>query len=223
MSAGKRYKFQGSTFAVQTALGANKAITAVTKADPAVATSTAHGLVLGDVIKLTLPAGSGMVELDAKVVPIDNPATNSFELAGVDSTGYTTFVLNSPNGALAQPVTFSTFCELTGINQQDGSADQVEVTTICSTVKEFEQGLSDSGTLQLDFNWAGNGAVQAAMRAAKVSGDQLAFKLTFPGDGGKAIMIGTVQQTSFQGAVNGVFTASATIKLTGELFVLEAA
>ncbi len=36
-------------------------------------------------------------------------------------------------------------------------------------------------------------------------------------------MVGTVQQTSMQGSVNGVWTGSATIKLSGEVFVLEAA
>jgi hypothetical protein len=223
MAAGKRYKFQGSTFQVQTAVGTNKPITEISKADPAVVTSAAHGAVLGDVLKMTVPTASGMTELNGNLYAVDDPLTNTVELAGVDSTDYTTFVLNSPNGAFFNLVTFSQFCELTGVNQQDGSADEIEVTTICSNAKEFELGLSDSGSLQLDFNWAGNQAVQAAMRAAKSSGDQLAFKIVFPGDGGSVIMLGNVQSTSFQGAVNGVWTGSATIKLTGEIFVLEAA
>lgn len=217
MSAGKRYKFQGSTFKVQTALGAAQEITAITKADPAVVSSAAHGNVTGDVVKLTIDSGS-MYELNGNLYAVDNEASGTYELAGVDSTDYTTFAAGSPFD-YAQKVTFSNFCELTSVNQQDGGADEIEVTTICSTAKEFEQGLSDSGSLTLDFNWAGNETVQAALRTAKVSGDQLAFKITFPGTGGIVIMIGTVQSTSFQGAVNGVWTASATIKLTGEIFV----
>jgi len=35
-------------------------------------------------------------------------------------------------------------------------------------------------------------------------------------------MLGKVQQTSFQGAVSGLWTGSATIKLSGEIFVLAA-
>lgn len=221
MSSGKRFKFNGSSFGVQTGFAAGKVVTAITKADPAVVSSTAHGLVLGAVVKMDLIGG--MTELEDTLVPIDNPITGSFELAGVDSTNYSTFVANSPNTSVALPVTFSEFCELTGVNQQDAGADQIEVSTICSTAKEFEQGLSDSGTLQLDFNWAGNEAVQTAIRAAKISGDKLAFKITFPGDGGMVILIGTVQQTSFQGGVNGVWTASATIKLSGEIYVLASA
>lgn len=220
MSAGKRYKFNGSTFKVQTALGAAQEITAITKADPAVVSSTSHGNVTGDVVKMTIDSGS-MYELNGNLYVVDNEAAGTYELSGVDSTDYTTFAAGSPFD-YAQKVTFSNFCELTGVNQQDGGADEIEVTTICSTAKEFEQGLSDSGTLQLDFNWAGNETVQAALRTAKVSGDQTAFKITFPGVGGSVIMIGTVQSTSFQGAVNGVWTASATVKLTGEIYVLPA-
>lgn len=213
MAVGKRYKFQGSTFGVQTGLAATKTITAITAANPAVVTSTAHGLAEADVVQIA--AVVGMTELNGNLYVVDDPVANSFELAGVDSSAYTAYV----SGGTAAPVVFSTFCELTGAQQQDGQADEIEVTSICSTAKEFEIGLSDSGTLNLDFNWAGNQAVQAALRAAKVSGAATAFKITFPGDGGKVVMIGYVQGTSFGGERNGVWTASATIKLTGEIFV----
>ena len=218
MSSGKRYKFNGSTFAVQTGFGSPKTVTNATAADPVVLTSASHGLDLGDVVKLSNfdePA-----ELDLGTYAIDNPALNNFELAGVDGSGYAAFDAGSPN-ALATPVTFSTFCELTGMNQQGGGADQIEVSTICSTKKEFEQGLGDSGTLQLDFNLAPLESVQTALRDAEISGDQTAFRVTLPEPGGQCVMIGTVQQTSFQASVNGVYTGSATIKLSGEIFWLE--
>ena len=218
MSQGKRYKFNGSQFKVQTALGSAQPITGVTQANPPVVTSAGHGNVDGDVVKMYFPADAGMIELDDNLYVVDNAAT-TYELSGVDATGYTAFAAGSPL-PYAQRVTFSNFCELTGANQQDGGADQTDVTTICSTAKEFEQGLSDSGTLALDFNWAGNQAVQTALREAKISGDQLAFKIIFPNNGGTVIMIGTVQSTSFQGSVNGIWTGSAQIKLTGEIFVL---
>lgn len=213
---GKKYTFQGSSFAVQTGFAATKTITDIDQADPALVTSTAHGLHDGAVGKIA--AVVGMVELNNGIYVLDNATTNTFELAGVDSTGYNAYV----SGGTFAPATFSDFCELTGINQQDGTADRTEVTTICSTAKEFVTGLSDSGTLSLDFNWAGNQPVQAALRAAKIAGTTLAFRVTFPEDGGSAIMLGTVSATSFQGSVNGVWKGSATIQLTGEIFVLPA-
>lgn len=220
MSQGKRFKFQGSSFQVQTGFGSSQGIQGISAANPAVVSSTSHGNSAGDVVKLSGIAG--MTQLNDTLQVVDDPASGTYELNGVDSSDYPAFVLQSPNLAAAMRVLFSEFCELTGVNQQDGAADEIEVTTICSTAKEFELGLSDSGTVQLDYNWAGNELVQAAMRAAKKSGEEVALKLTFPGTGGAVIMIGFVQQTSFQGAVNGVWTASATIRLTGDIVVLEA-
>lgn len=215
---GTRYKFQGSSLSIQTSLGAAQPITAVTQADPAVVSVAAHGNVTGDVVQVTIQDGGGMTELDGNLYVVDDEQAGDFELADTDSSGYTAFVLTSPN-SYVQPVTFSEFCELTGANQQDGAADQIEVTTICSTAKEFEQGLSDTGTLQLDYNAAPLSTVQAALRTAKVAGTQIAIKIVFPNDGGTIIALGTVQQQSIQGQVNGVWTGSATLKLTGPLFV----
>jgi hypothetical protein len=220
MSSGKRYKFNGSTFAVQVGEGSPTTVTGATAANPVVISAAAHPFTLGDVVRLDNidePA-----QLNGGTYAVDNPASGTFELAGVDGTGYMTFDAGTP-AAQAFPATFSDFCELTGMNQQGGGADQIEVSTICSTAKEFEQGLSDTGTLQLDFNLAPMEDVQTALREAELNGDQIAFKVVLPTDGGTCIMIGTVQSTSFQGTVNGVWTGSATIKLSGQIFWLETA
>jgi len=218
MSQGLRYKFNGSTFGVMTGVqgsSPSQVITGVSKANPAVVLTAGSGLADGDVVKIS--GIVGMTGLNDKLYVADNPVPGvSIELAGEDTTGQTTYV----SGGLIEEAAFTDFCELTGANQQDGGADEIEVTTICSTAKEFEQGLSDSGTLQLDYNVAPGSAVQVALRTAKVSGAQIAFKLVFPSSGGTIIMFGTVQSQSMQGQVNGVWTGSATIKLTGPIFVL---
>ena len=90
-------------------------------------------------------------------------------------------------------------------------------------MKEFEVGLSDSGTLQLDYLFAPHQPVQAAMRAAKKSGDIIAFLLTMPKDGGRLLAFGSVQQQSVTGSNGALWSGSATVRLTGEIVVLEAA
>lgn len=216
MSSGLRYKFTGSTLAVSTGVAATKTITDIDQTDPALVTSTAHGQLLGTVGRIA--AVVGMTEVNGKLFVVDNPLTSSFELAGVDATGYTAYV----SGGTFAPLVYTAFCELTGIDQQDGTADEIDVTTICSTAKEFETGLSDSGTLTLNYNYAPSSDVQAAFRAAKVAGTEVAVRVVFPNGGGTIVMIGSVQSSSFSGAVGGVWTGSTTIKLTGEIFVLEA-
>lgn len=218
MSQGKRYKFQGSTVSVQSALAATKTVSAITKANPAVVTSTAHGYADNDFVYLNnIP---GMIELEDGTFVINVLTANTFELVGVDSTNYGTFVAESPNTATAQKATMTQFCELTGFNNQGGAATQIDVTTICSTAKEFELGLSDSGTVTMDFNDAPLQTVQAALRAANIAKSVIGIKVVFPGSGGTILMLGFVLQTSFQGAVDQTWKASASLKLTGDIVVV---
>lgn len=84
--------------AVQTALGTAKVITAITKANPAVATSTAHALTNGMLVLLKV---NGMRQLDWRIVRVANQAANTFELEGVNSTAFDTFTSGT-----AEAITF---------------------------------------------------------------------------------------------------------------------
>lgn len=214
MAAGKRFKFSGSKVRVSTGTGTAKTITDIDQADPGLVTSTAHGLLVGALTRIA--AVGGMTELNGKLFVVDNPDANTFELAGVDTTGYTAYT----SGGTATPLTFGDFCELTSISQQDGTADEIEVTTICSTAKEFEVGLADAGTLTLDYNYAPNEAIQARFREAKKSGEEIGIQVVLPNAGGTIVMIGRVQSSSFTGSNGAVWTGSTSIKLTGEVFAL---
>jgi hypothetical protein len=218
MSQGQRYKFIGST--IQVGIGdegsSGTPITAISLANPAVVTAAGHSAVLGDVVKITDVVGA--TQFNNNMYAVDDPLTTTFELAGEDNSMGTAYT----SGGIAAEVLFSEFCELTGAAQAGGGADQEEVTTICSTAKEFEQGLGDAGTLTLDFNFAPLTPVQAVLRAAEQTGAKVATKITLPNDGGIVIMIGTVQTTSFNGAVGqAIWKANAVIKLSGPIFVLE--
>lgn len=109
--------------AVQTALAASKAITAITKASPAVATSTAHGYTVGDYLLLKV---NGMRQLDYRVVRVSAADTNTFTLEGVDATTFDTFVSGT-----AEEVTFganaSTFQD---VSASGGEAATIAISTI---------------------------------------------------------------------------------------------
>jgi hypothetical protein len=65
-------------------------ITAATKANPAVITSNSHGLTAGQRVKITSVVG--MTELNNNTYTVANPTTNTFELLGINSTAFTTYV-----------------------------------------------------------------------------------------------------------------------------------
>lgn len=70
-------------------LASAKTITAITKANPAVVTSAAHGYSAGD--QVLLESIGGMVELNDRYRTVASPTTNTFALSGEDSTLYTTY------------------------------------------------------------------------------------------------------------------------------------
>lgn len=218
MTQGVRYKFIGSGIYIGTGITGTSptpAITAISLTDPAIVAAAAHGLVQGDVARLSGIVGA--TQFNNNLYPVDDVTTNDFALADEDNTQGSAYV----SGGRVDKIAFSIFCELTGMNQQGAGADQQDVSTVCSTAKEFEQGLTDTGTANLDFNYAPNTTVQIALRAAELSGEKIAIKVTLPNSGGTIILIGTVQTTSFTGAVgDAIWRGSASIKLSGPVFVL---
>jgi hypothetical protein len=70
-------------------LEATKVITGATQANPVVVTSVAHGYANGDEVYIT--GVGGMTEINDIKYFIANVAANTFELAGIDGTGYTAY------------------------------------------------------------------------------------------------------------------------------------
>ena len=70
-------------------LEATQAITGVTQANPAVVTITGHGYTTGDAVEIEDVVG--MTELNGKRYTITVLTANTFELDGIDSTGFTAY------------------------------------------------------------------------------------------------------------------------------------
>lgn len=220
MSAGKRFKFQGSQIALLTGFATDSpslAISAITKANPAVVTSVGHGLVEGIPVRLSQIVG--MTELnDDLFVPV-NVAPDTFELAGVDSSDYGTYA----SGGIIEVGVMSNFCELTNYNRQGGTSPELPATSLCSTAQEFEVGLPDFGTTQLDFNFAPRTAIQAALHEFYKSGDKIAVQVVLPKNGGEMLQLGFMQQESETSGVGALWAATATIRNTGDRVDIAAA
>lgn len=212
MAGSVRYKFQGSTIAVVTGFhgsSPSKAITAITKANPAVVSVTAHGFADGDVVKISDVVG--MTELNGGVYIVDVLTSGTFALLDVNSTGYGTYT----SGGHVDLAQFTQFCELTNYNRQGGTTPEIDATTLCSTAKEYELGLPDFGTTQLGYLWAPRNALQTALHSAFTAGDEIAVKIVLPKNGGTAVQLAFVQQESETVAVGGIWTAQTTLKNTG--------
>jgi hypothetical protein len=212
MSGGVSLKWHATAIAVSTGFAGDsppQAISAITKANPAVVTSNSHGLDDGDVVKLT--GIVGMEELNDGVYVVQNSDPNTFELADVNSAGYGTYV----SGGVVDPATFSNYCQLTGYNRAGGSAPESDVSTICSTAAETELGLPDFGTTTLDFLFNLQDSVQQALQAADLSKDIIAVRVVLPKSNGTMVQLGRVQSTGESAANAGHWAGTATIRNSG--------
>lgn len=116
--------------AVQSALAAPKTITAISKANPAVAGSTAHGYANGTYLLLKIV---GMTQLNYRVVRVSGTDTDDFELEGIDSTLFDDFVSGT-----AEEITFGAQAStLQSFSVSGGEAGAIPVSTIHSD-QDFE-------------------------------------------------------------------------------------
>lgn len=158
--------------AMQSALAAAKTITSITKANPAVATSTAHGYSNGDIVVLAV---QGMWQLDTRTVRVANVTTNTFELEGVDSTDYDTF-----SSGTAEEITFgTTFSTIGDISTSGGDFEMIDVTTIHDNVKKSIPGSASQVEVSGNMNWDPADAGQIALKSASDSRSLRAFAITF--------------------------------------------
>lgn len=212
MAGGRSYKWHGSQVAVSTGFEADSppaVISAITRANPPVVTSAAHGLEDGDVIRIS--GAIGMTEVNGGLFVVEEVDVNSFRLLNTNATGYGTYV-SGGSFSIAQ---FSSYCQLTNYNRQGGTSPEIDTTTICSTAAEFDLGLPDFGTTQLDYLFSLQDSVQQALQAADASKEFVAVRVTLPEDGGIMVQLGKVQQTSETAGNGGNWTGSTTIRNSG--------
>lgn len=157
---------------VQTALGANLTISGITKANPGVATSTAHGLSNGDYVVLTIV---GMFELDGVVVRVANKTTDTFELEGIDTTTYNTFVSGHAN-----KITFgASMSTVQGVNASGGEPDFVDITTIHDNVRKRAPTVVSPMTMSIESFYDPSNTALAQLATATRTKTTRAIRLTF--------------------------------------------
>lgn len=186
-------KWSGVAVAMQSALAAADTITGITKANPGVVTSTAHGLNNGDFVYLAI---LGMHQLNEKVVRVANVAANTFELEGVDTTLFDTF-----SSGTAEAITFGTsITSATTVSTSGGGFDFIDTTTIHGNTKTQTPGLPSALAYTMDHIWDPADAGQIAMKTASDAQARRAFKFTF-GTGGKIMVF--AGYVGFDGAPGG--------------------
>lgn len=114
---------EGSSQQFSNTLAAAKTITAITNANPAVATCTGHGYTTGDEIMLS----SGWEDATDSVYKIESVDANSFKILGLDTTNTSFFPAGSGGGSAQKLSAWTAIPQVLTISASGGDARFTDV------------------------------------------------------------------------------------------------
>lgn len=201
-------KWSNVAVAMQSALGADITITAISKASEGVVTAT-NTLVNGDYVYLTV---QGMFQLNGRVARVKSVSGTGFTLEGVDTTAFDTFSSGTCNR-----ITFGTsLTTATNLTASGGDFDFIDTTTIHSNVKTQIPGLANPATYSFENIWDVSDPALQAMKVANDAQAIRAFKFTFGTGGQIMVFAGYVGATLLPGGqAQQLVTTSAVITMFG--------
>jgi len=168
-------KGRGVKVEIAATYSAPKTVTAVTLANPGVATSAAHGLA-NDAVGYWSSV-VGMVQLEDQATRVKNQSTNNFDLQGLNTTNYSAFT----SGTFTPVATWSTLSEATSYDIGGGASDKLDVTTLLDVVKKEEMGLLpvQSVTMNVIAQDSPSAAMQL-IEAAVQAQSKVTVRITLP-------------------------------------------
>lgn len=200
---------EGSKFYFSQTFAAIKTLTAITNANPGVASSVAHGFADGDVLLYDSP----WEDLSGMVIRVDAPTTDAFSLEGVDTTDPRYYPVGAGAGTTVQKIT--NWLEIPGtltVNTSGGDPAYTEIALLArrNAIKVPTGFNATETTLSLahnpdDANWQ-------AMLSISRSLTPIAFKMVLGGGGtsyGYGYMACSEQPKLNRGSVNSVDVAIA--------------
>lgn len=160
---------------IQKTLAASVSATGISNASPPVLLHSGADPSNGDVVVIT---ATGIAELDGQAVRVANVSAGvSFELEGLDSTNFGTFLTASFQVVSA----WETVSKSTAINAGDAASTELDATTLIDTTRQTEFGLpgSAAGSVPVLYDPANAGMVE--VKEATLNDEQRALRITFAG------------------------------------------
>lgn len=131
----------GVIFSLGTTLEAAKTVSSISNANPAVATSTAHGFTNGDIILLN----TGWQKLNDRLVRVANQASGTFELAGQDTTSTTLYPTGTSAGSAKK---VSAWTQITQVLECSTSGGEMQFATYSFLENDFESQIPTQHSAQ---------------------------------------------------------------------------
>jgi hypothetical protein len=166
----------GTVFAISTVYGADKTVTAITNANPGVASSTAHGLGDGDILLLSLAS----TRLDQRVVRVDGSVTNAFDLEGIDTTSTTLYPSGFGVGTAKAATTFVPLSQTTNTQSSGGEQQYFQWVYLEDGKQRQRKTFKNARALQWTGDFDPSLAWHAALLTADEDGTTRVLRATLP-------------------------------------------
>jgi len=209
-------KGRGVRVEIGATYGTTEPITAITQADPGVATSASHALTDGMVGYFDTMVG--MVNLEGRAVRVFEKDTNTFKLEGVDTTDFPAH----STGNFIPVSTWSTVARSTDYEIGGGEGEALDSTVLLDDIAQEDQGLlsAQSVTISVLSEDEQSAAMLAIRRAARSQG-YLVFRITLK-TGAQRIFRGQPSLPGESVQKGQLGTGSFTVKVKGEVDFLDA-
>jgi len=196
---------------VQSTLGTALTVTALTQANPGVATSTAHGLTDGTVVIFTV--AGGMTQLDQQAVRIANSTVDTFELEGLDTTNYSAWT----TGTIQAVTAWEAMCTAQNVSMPDAAPERIQTTTLCDDTHQYAYGYTDAPDGSIVGQFDPQNAAVILIAAATKSTSQLAMMVNW-NSGRKTLFNANVAGgKGFDASLGSLVTANVSFTPTKEI------
>jgi len=170
----------GSTVHIASGYGDAMSMTAVSNADPAVATlESSHAVIVGDILEMT----SGWSKLENRIVRASVVATNNISLEGIDSSSTTAYPAGSGTGS-AREITGWT--QLQQILEFTGEGGEQQFVTFQFLEDDAERRIpTNKSAVGVNIQIADDDSLAGYLLAKEANDDRLprAIKVTKPNGG----------------------------------------
>lgn len=167
----------GALVAIAASYGASKNITALSNANPAVATfETGHGIAAGDIIVVT----SGWSKLTNRVVVAGTPSSDNIPLTGINAVSTSLYPAGGGVGSAMEVLTWTQLAQILGSSSSGGEQQFLEYQLLESdTQQRIPTTKSASG---LSFTVADDPALPGYQLASQANDDRQprAVRITLP-------------------------------------------
>jgi hypothetical protein len=171
-------KTAGTQFAIGSTYGTGFTVTAITNANPAVATlSASHGVIVGDFIELT----SGWDLANGRIFRISAVATNDVTLEGFNTSDTTKYPAGTGTGTGREVTAWTTLSQISpDFSVQGGDQNFADTTFVSNLIRTQIPTDRNSITCTLPIFYDPTLAWFSTVRTAAEASTPYAFRMIFP-------------------------------------------